>query len=152
VRALARGQRSYAVLFAASAVFIALALLIEGSRPAARLPLEPSLPQFDKVLHFGAHFILTSLLVWSAALWPTASAARRLKSAALGGLLADLFLGVSVELTQYLFGRAYGRQFDLADVAANTVGAVVAILAFLMVVRLALRPYISERKRQAGTF
>ncbi len=149
-RALARGKREYSLLFAASAVFVALALLIEGSRPATRLPVEPGLPHFDKFLHFGAHFCLCSMLVWAGALAPTQRASRRLKSAALGALIADILLGVAVELVQLWLGRAYGRQFELADVAANTAGAIFAIFAFLMVVRLALAPYIKERNTPAG--
>lgn len=149
VRALARGKREYSSLFAAAAVFVALALLIEGSRPAARLPLEPGLPHFDKFLHFAAHFVLASLLVWAAALAPQGRPALRLKSAALGALVADVALGVAVELTQLWLGRAHGRQFEMWDVAANTTGAIAAIMAFLMVVRMATRPYIKERKSTA---
>ncbi len=149
-RALARGKRKYSLLFAAAAVFVAFALLIEGARPATRLPVGPGLPHFDKFLHFGAHLALASLLVWAAALAPVGRHARRLKYASLGALVADVALGVAVELTQLWLGRAHGRQFELADVAANTAGAIAAILAFLMVVRLAARPYIKERKSVAG--
>jgi VanZ family protein len=146
---LARGSRRYALLFAASAVFVALALLIDGSRPSARLPVGPGIPHFDKLLHFSAHFVLTSLLIWAAALMPTRHAALRLKWAALGALVADVVLGVAVELVQLWLGRAHGRQFELGDVAANSVGAFFATIAFLMVVRLALGPYIKQRKSAA---
>ena len=146
-----RGSPRWAVFFGAAATVLALVLLVEGSRPASRLPGAPSVAHFDKLLHFGAHFVLASLLAWGALLWRAGRLRKGLGAACVGAFFADFALGLGVEATQYIFGRAHGRQFEWLDVAANSAGAACAIIAMLMVVRGALRAYIKQRSTRPRT-
>ncbi len=106
-------------------------LLWDASRPSARLG-GPKIPHFDKLLHFGAHFWLTSLLVWGVVLATRRLCVTRICVAA---LLTDFALGVAVEYVQKLLGAEHGRVFDWWDVAANTTGALAAVVACWLVAR-----------------
>lgn len=146
-----RGSPRWALFFGAAATLLALLLLLEGSRPASRLPGAPSVAHFDKLLHFGAHFVLASLLAWGALLRRSWSFRKRLRAAWLSALFADFALGLGVEVTQFVFGRAHGRQFEWLDVAANLVGAACAIIAMLMVARGVRGAYIKHRSDRPDT-
>lgn len=71
----------------------------------------------DKVRHALAYFVLTGLGL-------LAFGPRRVL---LGGILA---LGAGVEVAQALMG--FGRQGDVADLAANLTGEVLAVLLWLI--------------------
>jgi VanZ family protein len=146
-----RGSPRWAVFFGAAATVLALVLLVEGSRPASHLPGAPQVAHFDKLLHFGAHFVLASLLAWGALLWRAGRLRERLGAACAGAVFADFTLGLGVEVSQYFFGRAHGRLFEWLDVAANTAGAACATIAMLMVVRGALGAYIKQRRARPRT-
>lgn len=127
-------------------------LLVDGARPPARVLHAPGIPYFDKILHLGAHGFLTLLLALAALLASRRRFSARFAPALLGAFAADSLLGLAVELTQYFHGRAFGRQFELADLAANALGAALAIYLVRVVVRRVLRAYINERKALAGSY
>lgn len=120
----------------AAALALLLVLLAEGARPGGTLPA-PRIPHVDKVLHFCAHGLITSLMVWGLALLRPA----RAKRVALVSLVLDTLFGIAVELAQKWLGAAHGRRFDWWDVAANSAGALLACALFLMVAAHVARPY-----------
>jgi len=81
--------------------------------PASAIPFE-RLPG-DKTLHFGGYFI-------AAALAPFAFERMRLTAVIAAGLVA---LGAALEFAQR---STFGRHFDVADIAANTLGVVSGFL------------------------
>ena len=143
---LLRGSPRWALFFGSAATVLALVLLVEGSRPPSRLPGVPHVAHVDKLLHFGAHLVLASLLAWGGLLWRAGRFRKRLSAACIGALFADFALGLGVEVTQYVLGRAHGRQFEWLDVAANSAGAACAIIAMRMVASGALGAYIKQRR------
>ena len=102
-------------------------LLYEGSGA----PAAAGLPRFagaDKLLHFGAHFWVSTLMFWGLAFQRVpADTRKRLLIAALLVLTIDLSGGIAVEFIQSSVGSAHGRVFDGKDVAANALGTVAAL-------------------------
>ncbi|MBZ0134928.1 MAG: VanZ family protein [Planctomycetes bacterium] len=102
-------------------------LLFEGSRPPAAAGL-PGFRGADKMLHFGAHFWVSALMFWGLAFQRRPRKRRsRMIAAATIVLALDLAAGIAVEYIQLFIGGAYGRVFDWNDVAANVLGASVAL-------------------------
>lgn len=91
--------------------------------PMRDLPQIPVFPGFDKLVHFSMYFVFSFLFAWA--------------------LKADhnyywLFLIVPVTigwgiLMELLQGRMHaGRNFDLHDMAANSIGVCIGLLFFLL--------------------
>lgn len=132
-RWLAEGRPRLAVALLALAVVSMLMLLYEGSRPPAQLGL-PSFRGLDKLLHFGAHLWVSSLLFAGLVLLARPRAFRlRLRLMALVVLLFDGLAGLGVELVQA--GLGPGRVFDWRDLAANLAGTLVAVCAGWLLAR-----------------
>ena len=119
-----------AALLFASVLSIAM-LLYEGSGA----PAATGLPRFagaDKLLHFAAHFWVSTLMFWGLAFQRVpVDARKRFVIAALIVLAVDLSGGIAVEFIQSSVGSAHGRVFDGKDVAANALGTVAALLVSL---------------------
>jgi hypothetical protein len=104
-----------------------LLLVYEGSRAPADLGL-PSFRGLDKLLHFGAHLWVSSLMFAGLVLFGRPAAMRRrVLIATLAVLAVDGLAGLAVELVQAAGDK--GRVFDLKDLAANLAGTIVAIVA-----------------------
>lgn len=76
-----------------------------------------TIPHMDKVLHFGAYFVIAGLALLSR-FWPHPKAAGRMT------LITVIILGVVVELLQGMM--AVGRSASIADAIANSLGACLA--------------------------
>jgi len=117
-------------------------LLVVSVLPGSNLP---SIPDWnllfapDKVAHFGAYGVFALLL--SAAL--TGSRIKRVIPAAV--FVAALF-GVLMEILQSVSGT--GRQFDVVDMVANLIGAVLGgtIYYFLLKLNLNASTTVEDKK------
>lgn len=132
-KALLEGRPRLAALLLAGGAACFVLLVLEGSGAAAQgeLPL-PAMAHRDKLLHFGAHLWITSLLLWGLALLGSGPARGRVLRALAMALALDLGAGLAIELAQATMGAAHGRVFDLWDVAANAAGALAAGGLFLV--------------------
>lgn len=144
LRWLVRGSAPLAYALGIGALALSAMLLWDGARPPVEIAALPRVAHADKVLHFGAHFVLTSFMGWAALLWPGVGATVRLRVAACAALALDLGLGMAVELVQKHMGARFGRQFEWADLAANAAGAVCAVVVIRVVVRAVLAAYIKR--------
>lgn len=81
---------------------------------------------FDKVVHVFLHFVFAVL--WSG--YIKARDEYEIKQA-LQVILGSLLYGVAIEIAQALFTTS--RKADIADVGANTLGAVLAIALLLWI-------------------
>ncbi|MCA8910568.1 MAG: hypothetical protein KDB82_02595 [Planctomycetes bacterium] len=136
---LAEGRPRLGLALLLLAVLSMAMLLFEGARPAASAGLAP-FPHFDKVLHFGAHCWVASLLFAGGMLLARpAGLRRRLRVWIVVVLLLDGLAGVAVEYVQLWLGARYGRQFDWKDVVANLSGTVFALVAGFIVSFLLMR-------------
>jgi hypothetical protein len=108
-------------LLALAAVSICMLLLEGGGAPTqAGLPRVRGL---DKLLHFGAHFWVASLLFWGGLLLGRPLDFKRRRNFwTLLVLVLDAAAGVGIELVQLYVGAAHGRVFDWKDVSANLAG------------------------------
>lgn len=145
-RSMIQGRPLLSAACAVGALLLGALLLYEGSRPGTRVPLAGGIAHVDKAMHFSAHLLLTSMLLWAGLLWPRGRAAFRLRLAAVGAFALDCAFGAGAELVQYAWGQRFGRQAEWGDALANLAGTAVATLVFLMVVRWALRAYINRRR------
>jgi hypothetical protein len=123
---LVAGRPRLAIALLVLACASILMLLYEGSRAPADLGL-PSFRGLDKLLHFGAHLWVSSLMFAGLLLFGRPAAIRRrVLLAALAVFTVDGLAGLAVEVVQAAGDK--GRMFDLKDLAANLVGTVVAIV------------------------
>jgi hypothetical protein len=130
---LVTGRPKLAIALLALAGLSILMLLYEGSRAPADLGL-PSFRGLDKLLHFGAHFWVSSLMFAGLILFGRPAGLRpRVWLAAAAVLLVDGLSGLMVELVQAHI--ATGRTFDWFDLAANLAGTCVALAAGVPAVR-----------------
>ncbi|MCB9934225.1 MAG: hypothetical protein H6840_00905 [Planctomycetes bacterium] len=114
------------VLLALAGISIAM-LLLEGAGAPAEAGL-PAVRGLDKLLHFGAHFWVASLLFWGGLLLGRPlDFNRRRKLWTLLVLLADSAAGLTIELVQLQLGATHGRVFDWKDVSANIAGMAAAL-------------------------
>jgi VanZ family protein len=104
---------------------LAWAVVIALLAGASDLPRTPAVPHFDKVLHFGAYFVLGVLL---GAGWH--GAGRRPARAWL--LLFALLLGVSDEVRQ---ARMRARSGELTDWVADAAGATSGLILASRILR-----------------
>lgn len=140
-RVLLQGRPKAGLALLGLAAAAIAVLLIEGTRPG--IAQTPRIPHFDKLLHVGAHGLVTSLLAWGIALLRPLRSAQR---PALAALSMDATAGLAVELVQLWLGKDQGRQFDWWDLAANLCGTFVATIAFLYVARAAASAYTGENR------
>lgn len=113
-------------LLALAAVSIAL-LLLEGSGAPAEAGL-PRVRGLDKLLHFGAHFWVASLLFWGGLLLARPVDFHRRRTLwTLLVLVLDAGAGIGIELVQRYAGASHGRVFDWKDVIANLAGTACAL-------------------------
>ncbi len=102
-------------------------LLLEGSGAPAEAGL-PRVRGLDKLLHFGAHFWVASLLFWGGLLLGRPAEFHRRRTLwTLLVLVLDAGAGIGIELVQRHAGASHGRVFDWKDVSANLAGMVVAL-------------------------
>lgn len=120
-----RPQLGLALLVLAAVSIVML--LLEGSGAPAETGL-PRVRGLDKLLHFGAHFWVASLLFWGGLLLGRpADFQHRRTLWTLLVLVLDASAGVGIELVQLYAGAAHGRVFDWKDVSANLAGMAVAL-------------------------
>ncbi|MGB0453958.1 MAG: VanZ family protein [Bacteriovoracaceae bacterium] len=77
----------------------------------------PSIPHFDKVLHFGIYFVLNFFLFLIT---------RKTKIV----FLFNLFIGSLIESIQYILPY---RSFEVLDLLANTSGNIISLLLILKI-------------------
>lgn len=82
-------------------------------------PSSPPFPHFDKLLHFSAHAILSFLFFinWQNYKWT---------------FIQSIAIGFAIECTQYFLPY---RSFDVLDMLANTLGALVMIGIFKVLLK-----------------
>jgi len=107
------GRRVINALFLISAVAVIIGSLLPGASPVIRAI--SMLPVSDKMLHFGAYLLLSTLAALGQRGWRTAILFA-LSLAVLGGAL---------ELAQHLVP---GRTPELADEAANVFGVLCGLV------------------------
>ena len=88
-------------------------------------PIPRSIPSFkffemDKLIHLTMYFIL--ILLWGINLIS-------FKFSLIKILFLTIFFGLLMETLQYLL--PFGRNFDLGDIIANSVGAIIGIIILL---------------------
>ena len=80
------------------------------------------IPHFDKLVHFMLYFIFTLFLMSGF----SRQYSQTLRKAYVYSFLIAFCLGMSIEVVQ----DEIGRNFDLLDLAGNTVGIIVSLLLF----------------------
>ena len=98
---------------------VAILVVIVGSLlPGSSIPIQAlgALPVSDKVIHFSAYLVLAILPIVSV----------ECRSKALAGALLMIVLGVALEGGQSF---SPGRQVELGDAVANTLGVLSGMLA-----------------------
>jgi VanZ family protein len=107
-----------------------LLIIILSFLPGKELP-EVNIFEFDKIVHFVFYFLL---FLFTAYGWRKQWQFARLQKIALAFVLVFCFLfGLSIE-----FGQAAlttDRHFDLHDVAANSMGALAALIIWKIVLQ-----------------
>lgn len=90
--------------------------------------------QLDKVVHFCFYFLMNGLLILVTMIY------RRSKKIGLLLLatLTSILYSIGIEVVQIFVGR----HFDLLDIAANSIGAIAALLATQLT---AVKRYISRK-------
>ena len=88
-------------------------------------PIPRAIPNFkffemDKLIHLTMYFIL--ILLWGINLIS-------FKFSLIKILFLTIFFGLLIETLQYLL--PFGRNFDLGDIIANSVGAIIGIIILL---------------------
>ena len=88
-------------------------------------PIPRAIPNFkffemDKLIHLTMYFIL--ILLWGINLIS-------FKFSLIKILFLTIFFGLLIETLQYLL--PFGRYFDLGDIVANSVGAIIGIIILL---------------------
>ena len=144
--ALATGSPRAALLLLACSFAITVALILEGAgSPAARDLPAIDILHADKLLHFAAHALLAGVTMLGILLLgkPRNPRMRMLTAAAIA-LGISILIGTLAELVQAGPGAAYGREFDLWDIVANTAGALTAVLVGIAVARRAARTYTGQ--------
>ncbi len=118
-------------------------LMVEGSGAPGSTGLH--LPRhFDKLLHFGAHLWVSTLMFWGLVLLGRPRRVPLRVGLACGlVLLADGLSGVAVEWVQATLGAGHGRQPDVKDVIANLLGTSVALAGGVAVI-------IHRQRRDSG--
>ncbi len=84
-------------------------------------------PGFDKIVHFGLHFVFATLLLLGPALYKNKLPLTYYLSA----FLLPLSCGILIELLQPMMGRSQ----DIEDVFFNVTGCLTAILLFYWKIR-----------------
>lgn len=124
------------------AVGYAVLLAVVSLLPGSQLPTIPDWSQLfspDKVAHFGAYALFALLL-------SVCTSKRGSRRSTVKAVIAAAAYGALLEVLQGIAGT--GRQFDLVDMVANTLGAVIGgifwRLLHYLINRLWPRPKTSE--------
>jgi len=80
------------------------------------------IPHLDKLSHFAAYVLL--VLLWSMALVQKTTKIKAARIAFYGSIL----LGVILEILQWQLN--VGRHFEILDIIANIIGAIIGLIAF----------------------
>ena len=81
-----------------------------------------NIPHFDKVSHLAAYLLLVFL--WSSALFQKTT---KIKAARIS-FYGSIFLGIILEILQWQLN--FGRHFEILDIIANIIGAILGLIAF----------------------
>jgi len=108
--------------------FIISAVLL--SLPGDDLPKSPlfEFPYFDKLVHLGMFFLLSSLFCYPLSLVAEKSAV--LKSQSISISLCILAYGIIMEFVQKYF--VVGRSFDVVDIVFDGIGSFTGMLAVII--------------------
>jgi VanZ family protein len=115
-----RVQFLFGILSVLLVAFISYESLIEVSD-------EPTIEHLDKLVHFGAYFLLGSLML---------PALRRIPPLIV--FLGLVVFGAAIEIAQGTMG--IGRSADILDACANTAGALAAVLVWAYLSKLIAKP------------
>lgn len=106
------------------AIVMCLLLLL----PASDLPSEPFFPGFDKLVHTGCFYLLTTLILFGR-LVDTKRRATKIKTFIIVFLIASFFAFFTEGAQLYLTNT---RQADWWDIFADYIGIGMALLSYLL--------------------
>jgi VanZ family protein len=100
-------------------IFILLSIDTGSLESASRIPI----PHFDKIVHFG----IFGLYAWIILKWRASVSRAGIIIAILSFFVSSLY-GTAMEFYQEKFTA---REFELGDIYADTIGALVATIGFM---------------------
>lgn len=106
-----------------------LTILLSVASPQSMSGVNPSLPNFDKIVHFTLYVF--NVYFWTVGLKKQTSSKQVRENAFYYALIGAFFLGLTLELIQHFFIK--NRYFEVQDLIANSFGCIFGLVLFKMI-------------------